>query len=278
MLLKQRSWRAAAIVISAMVVGIGHSAVALGASNSKPIGDWSEEELGRYVDQRIEQRLQKGQLIEDKLDARIEQGILAFIAKQQARDDVKPIQPDDHVLGNRSARITLIEYSDYVCPYCQRFHATAHRIVEHYQGKVNWVYRHFPLSIHNPGAQEAAAGAECAAELGGNAVFWAFSDRIFARAHSAGGELSAGELVSLATEVGLERKPFKHCLDSGKTLAAVRADVAEGTRVGVTGTPGNFVRDNATGTVIPMMGAQPYEQITHVIDQLLARSPPVGNQ
>lgn len=283
---KQHAWQAASLVISGMVVGAGLSAAALGESSSRPIGGWSEEEFVHYVDQRIEQRLRKAGLTEEQLDARINQGILAFIAKQQAQRQhsqadqawqaVKPIQPDDHVLGDRSARITLIEYSDYECPYCRQLYATAHRVVRHYEGKVNWVYRHFPLSIHNPGAETAAVGAECAAELGGNAAFWAYGDRIFQRARSAGG-FPIGELVPLAAAIGLDQARFKSCLDSGRTLAAVRADVAEGRQAGVTGTPANFVQDNATGAVIPMMGARPYEQFARVIDQLLARSPEAGS-
>lgn len=270
-----------------MVVGAGLSGTALGESSSRPISGWSKEELSHYVDQRIEQRLREAGLTEDQLDARINRGILAFIAKQQAQRQhsqtdqtglkVKPIQPDDHVLGDRSARITLIEYSDYECPYCRQLHATAHRIIEHYQGKVNWVYRHFPLSIHNPDAERAAVGAECAAELGGNAAFWAYGDRIFQRAHSTNGGFPTDELVPLAAEIGLDQARFKGCLDSGKPLAAVRADVTEGGLAGVTGTPANFVQDNATGTVIPMMGARPYEQFARVIDQLLARSPEAGS-
>ncbi|HET8700506.1 MAG TPA: thioredoxin domain-containing protein [Nitrococcus sp.] len=265
-------WQAASLLISGMIIGAGLSAVALGEPHSRLISGWSEDELAHYVDQRIEQRLRRAQLTEDQLDDRIDQGILAFIAKQQAQQTVEPIQPDDHVLGDRSARITLIEYADYECPYCRQFHATAHRIVEHYQGKVNWVYRHFPLSIHKPAAETAAVGAECVAKLGGNATFWAYGDRLFQDARFTGGSVSVSELVSLAAEIGLSRTRFKHCLDSGKTLAAVHADITGGERAGVTGTPANFVRDNATGAVIPMMGARPYGQFKQVIDQLLARS------
>lgn len=275
---KERSWRAASLVISGVVVGAGLSAIALGESNSRPIGEWTEQEFNRHVDQRIEQRLRKAGLSEDQLDARIDQGILAFIAKQRAWQGVKSIQPDDHVLGERSARITLIEYSDYSCPYCRRFHATAHRIVEDYQGQVNWVYRHFPLSIHKPDAERAAVGAECAAELSGNTAFWTYGDRLFQRARAAGGDFSTGELVSLAAAVGLDRSRFKSCLDSGRTRAAVRADVSAGEQAGITGTPANFVQDNVTGAVIPMMGARPYEQFARVIDQLLARAAQAGSR
>ncbi len=267
-----RLWQVASLIIGSMVVGAGLSVMAQGESSSAPIGKWSEGKLDDYLDQRIEQRLQEAGLRGDQLDARIDQGILAFIARQQARQKVEPLQLDDHVLGDRSARITLIEYSDYACPYCKRFHATVHRVVEHYQGKVNWVYRHFPLSIHNPGAEMAAAGAECAAELGGNAAFWTFSDRIFQRALPADRAISTSGLISLAAKLGLARGQFKHCLDSGRTRAAVRADVVAGEQAGITGTPASFVYDNSSGTTVPLVGARPYEQFTRIIDQLLARS------
>lgn len=280
---KQRAWQTVSLVIGGMIAGAGLSAIALGEPASTPIGDWSEQKLVHYIDQRIEQRLQQAGLTGDRLDARIEQGILAFIAKQQARQeqssadharrDIKAIQPDDHVLGDRSARITLIEYSDYECPYCKRFQATAHRIVKHYQGKVSWVYRHFPLSFHNPSAEQEAAAAECAAELGGNAAFWEYGDRIFQRTRSNGHGFPASQLVPLAAEIGLNRTRFRGCLDSDRPLAAVRADLTEGGKAGISGTPANFVYDNATGTVIPMMGARPYEQFVQVIDQLLAQAP-----
>lgn len=280
---KQCSRQATLLVISGMIGGAGLSAVAVGEPSSKPIGDWSEEELVHYIDQRIEQRLRRARLTEDQLDARIDQGIRAFIARQgpqadSAEQGIKPIQPDDHVLGDRSARITLIEYSDYACPYCEQIYATMHQIIEHYQGQVNWVYRHFPLGIHNPGAEIVAVGAECAAELGGNTAFWAYGDRIFQRAHSYAGGFPIDELVPLAAGLGLDRARFKACLDSDRTLAAVRADVAEGEQIGITGTPANFVQDNVTGAVIPMMGARPYEQFTRVIDQLLARSPEASSR
>ena len=270
---KARAVQVVSLVISGVVVGAGISMIALGESNSRPIAGWSEQEFVRRVDQRIEQRLSQAGLTEDQLDARIDQGILAFIAKRQARQNVKSIQSDDHVLGERTARITLIEYSDYSCRYCRRFHATAHRIVEDYRGRVNWVFRHFPLTIHNPDAQRAAVAAECAAEVSGNRAFWAYGDRVFRHASETGGDFSTQALVSMAVEVGVEGVQFKSCLDSARTLPAVRADVSAGEQAGITGTPANFVQDNVTGAVVSMMGARPYEQIARVIDQLLAQAP-----
>ncbi len=79
-----------------------------------------------------------------------------------------------------------MEYSDFECRYCKRFHPTAKAVVQAYAGKVNWVYCHFPLGFHNPGAQKQAAASECANELGGNYAFQKYTDAIYARTRSNG--------------------------------------------------------------------------------------------
>jgi protein-disulfide isomerase len=83
----------------------------------------------------------------------------------------------DHILGNPNAPISLIEYSDYECPFCKRFHETAQEIMKAYDGKINWVYRHFPLPFHNPGAEKEAEASECVNELGRNDAFSLVSGR-----------------------------------------------------------------------------------------------------
>jgi protein-disulfide isomerase len=93
---------------------------------------------------------------------------------------VDPISEKDHVRGDRDAQIVLIEYSDFQCPFCSRFHPTAQQVVEEFNGQVMWVYRHFPLDSIHPVARKAAEASECVAELGGNDAFWNFVDTIFA--------------------------------------------------------------------------------------------------
>ena len=78
---------------------------------------------------------------------------------------IQGLLDDDPVKGNPDATVTIVEFSDFQCPFCKRFHPTARKIVETYQGKVNWVYRHFPLNFHNPGAQKEAEASECANAL-----------------------------------------------------------------------------------------------------------------
>ena len=145
----------------------------------------------------------------------------------------------------------------------------AKKLVEAYGGKVNWVYRHFPLSFHNPGAQKEAEASECAAELGGNDAFWKYADLIYQRTRSNGKGFPLTGLVPLAKEIGLDGKKFKACLDSGKMAARVSEDSTEGIQIGITGTPGNVLLNNETGAVALKPGALPLEAMKGDIDHLL---------
>jgi protein-disulfide isomerase len=99
----------------------------------------------------------------------------------QAAKEVAPIDFDtDHVYGDTNAAIAIIEYSDFECPFCHAVHPTYKQIMEQYDGKVMWVYRHFPLSFH-AGAMPLAIGSECANQLGGNDAFWAYTDAIMSQ-------------------------------------------------------------------------------------------------
>jgi protein-disulfide isomerase len=140
-------------------------------------------------------------------------------------------------------------------------------VVETYGGRVNWVYRHFPLNIHNPGAQKQAEASECANELGGNEAFWKYADAIYARTKSNGNGFPINKLVPLAKEIGLDETEFQNCLKSGRYTERVQEDLAEGSRVGITGTPGNILLNNETGEVKFLKGAVP----TNVLQENFSR-------
>lgn len=181
---------------------------------------------------------------------------------------VEPIKTEDHVRGDRNARILLFEYSDLECPFCKRFHPTAKQIVDEYKGQVAWVYRHFPLDqIHSKADKEAEA-IECANELGGKQGFWQLTDKIFEVTPSNNG-LVLDDLPKLASQVGLDQNKLKSCLDNGKYAAHVEADYQGGIKAGITGTPGNILLDTKTNKTKLIPGALPFEQFKTAIDEML---------
>lgn len=226
----------------------------------------------------IEERLgQTGPASEEAFNARVEQGIVAFIEKQQRAQaelpsqlakNVPPPAADDHVYGSPDAPVTLIEYSDFECPFCKRFHATAKQLVDSSNGQVNWIYRHFPLASHNPGAQKQAEASECAAELGGNEAFWTYTDAIYERTRSGGKGFPISDLTPLAVELGLDKAKFQACLDSDRFAQKVRQQMAAGERAGVSGTPGNILYHRPSGEVIALHGAQPLERFQQAVEAL----------
>jgi len=136
---------------------------------------------------------------------------------------------------------------------------------------VNWVYRHFPLNFHNPGAQKQAEASECAGELGGNDAFWQYTDLIYERTRSNGKGFPIDKLAPLAVEIGLDQEAFKQCLNSEKYKRKVLQQMANGQAGGVTGTPGNFIRHNATGATIAVHGAQRLRALKQALESLKQR-------
>ena len=180
---------------------------------------------------------------------------------------VAAVGDEDHIKGDPDAPITIIEYSDFECPFCKRVHPTLERVVQEYNGDVRWVYRHFPLAqLHSKAAKQAEA-TECATELGGNEGFWALTDKIFEVTPSNDG-LDMDSLPALAAEVGLSKAAFTKCLDSGKYADKIAEAVQEAQAAGGQGTPYSIIMDK-DGNTTPLSGALPYENWVQVIDELL---------
>ena len=278
---RHTSWvRAAAALFGAAVLALSLPVFAQQAPESS--GSAESDVLAEQIRQEVMRELIEG----GKLDAAIDAGIKRYIgeqrnaqakarARQQARaagaaKNVRRVSAErDHIFGNPDASVSLIEYSDFECPFCKRFHLTPKKLVEAYDGKVNWVYRHFPLAFHNPGAQKQAEASECAASLGGNDAFWAYTDLIYERTRSNGKGFPIAGLVPLAQEIGLDAVGFSECLKEGRFAERVKEDYDEGTRVGISGTPGNILLHNETGKVIPKSGAAPFDTLKDLIDELL---------
>ncbi|GEM_PF-1430392 len=180
-------------------------------------------------------------------DKRVEQGIQAFIQKQQGQqaqgqrtaEKVDNAIATGPTLGSASAPITLVEFSDFQCPYCGRFFSqTFPQLKSNYfdTGKVQLFFRDFPLSFHE-NARPAAIAAKCILEQSNDKMYFAFHDKIFTNQPA----LSLDNLPKWAAEVGANAAKFKACFDGKKTDAAVTADFDAGQTAGVTGTPGFFL-------------------------------------
>lgn len=187
---------------------------------------------------------------------------------------VEPLTDKDHVQGNRDAEIVVIEYSDYECPFCGRFHPTMEQIMSEYgaSGKVAWAYRHFPLDQIHPDARPASEASECVAELGGNDAFWNYTKKLFEGQPTS---LTAENLKSNAEAVGVNGDEFTACVESGRHAATVEAQYQSGLTLAQAdpqfGTPYSVVLTK-DGQQVVIPGAQPYNVVKNVIDTLLAEA------
>jgi protein-disulfide isomerase len=180
-------------------------------------------------------------------------------------DEMPEITAEDHLRGNSDAQVILVEYSDFECPFCNKFHPTMTKVMEEYGDKVAWVYRHYPLSFH-PQAHISAQAAECVAKYGDNDKFWTFADSLYAAAAIDGGEaLTEDKLVAAASKVGVN---IQSCLTSEETADAVDADQVGGAAAGISGTPGTIVVTK-DGPQEIISGALPYAQVKSIIDKYI---------
>ena len=162
------------------------------------------------------------------------------------------------VKGSAKAPVTIVEFSDFHCPFCRRVLPTLAQLESQYGDKIKLVFRDFPIDNLHPGASQAHEAARCANEQG---KFWAYHDKLFASPPKSSPEIFKG----LAKEVGLDMPGFENCFDSGKYQAAIKKDIEEGNRLGVTGTPAFFIN----GRIVS--GAQPLEAFARIIDDELSR-------
>jgi protein-disulfide isomerase len=190
-------------------------------------------------------------------------------AQSVSAEDVKPISANDHILGNPSASVIVVEFSDLECPFCKTFHQTMKQIVDVYgkDGQVAWVYRHFPLDAIHSKARKEAEASECAAEQGGNTAFWNYVDGVFAITPSNNG-LDLNQLPVIAKNIGLDASEFQTCLDSGKYSDLISENLSDAITSGGTGTPYSIII-TPKGGVFPFSGALPFEQVKSLIEQAL---------
>jgi protein-disulfide isomerase len=175
------------------------------------------------------------------------------------------------IKGEKDAKVTLIEFTDYQCPFCSRhFRETMPQIVTDYvkTGKVKYVLKEFPLESIHPLAFKAAEAASCAGEQG---KYWEMHDRLFTNQNA----LAAQQLPGHADAVGLDAAKFKSCLEGGQYAAKIRKDLADAQKAGATGTPTFLLgitdpMATEVKTVRKLVGAQPYAAFKDAIDSLLS--------
>lgn len=177
---------------------------------------------------------------------------------------------DDPFWGPEDAPVTIIEFSEFLCPYCQRFALqTLPQIKQAYEGKVRYVYRDF--IVHGEPATKISEAAECADDQD---KFWEYHDKLWEEYQTVGQQAGAGigalatTLKGYASDLGLDTATFDDCLDTGKNTAEVQKDSQDARSYGVSGTPGFFINGQ------PVSGAQPFAVFQQVIDAALEEGEP----
>jgi protein-disulfide isomerase len=211
-----------------------------------------------------------------KQEAKQQQKEIAFEEEQKAKmaKNLKKIDPkEDHIYGKKDAVVTIYVFSDFECPFCQRFHETPKKLVNEMPDKVNLVFRHFPLGFHEPMASKEATAALCAFELGGNDKFWSYADTIMFKTQLDGKGIATKNdedpLLEIAKALNLNADKFNECRASEKVAQRIKDNIADGSNAGINGTPGVILRNNKTNKVSIMAGAVPVEMIRQAAAKLL---------
>lgn len=216
--------------------------------------------LDKAVDRAIERYISRQQDAQRKREAENAAGL----------EKMRRITSADHIRGDSNAPVKIVEYSDLECPFCKRFHATMQQVVNEYgkNGRVAWVYRHFPLDALHSKARTEAAAAECAGELGGRNAFWTYVDRFYAVTPSNNQTDVQTVLPQIAREIGLDESKFNSCLTSGKYAKHIQEDLDNANATGGNGTPWSIVVAK-NGKKYPLSGAVPYEAVKQLIELAL---------
>ena len=236
-------------------------------AEQKAFYEQNKARMGEMTEADALKRIEAG-LRQQRTGERRAEFIGGLRAKADVRGVVEPPRMkvtvgDDPARGPADAPVTIVEFSDFQCPYCSRATATLKKLDASYPGKIRVVYRDFPLVQIHPNAARAAEAAACADEQG---KFWPMHDAMFEHQD----KLGEADLKASAAALGLDATAFNRCLDSGRHTARWKVDAAEAERYGVTSTPAFFINGRL------VVGAQPYEAFARVVDEELARASPAG--
>ena len=188
-----------------------------------------------------------------------------YSAPDSGNTNIEVNAGESPMLGDVNAEVTIIEFSDFECPYCGRFYSETMSLIEKNYiktGKVKLYFMDFPLTDIHSNAQKAAEAARCVREQKGDEGFWKMHDKLFENQQS----LSIENFKKWARELGVAASKFDECLDSGKYELAVQEDSTYGQSLGVQGTPAFFIDGKL------LSGAQPYSVFEQIIDAALSGS------
>lgn len=182
----------------------------------------------------------------------------------------RPVDETDYIRGNPNAPILLIEYSDYDCPFCKQYHQTLNTIMDEYgvSGRVAWVYRQFPIAQLHPNSPKISASALCVGKLGGTDAFWNFTDTVFEE-RDLQEPTNVTQIPQYVTDAGVDLSAYNSCMDNGDTTGEVEASIRDAFNIGARGTPYTVLVIGNQQAVIN--GAQPYETVRGIIENLLAQ-------
>jgi protein-disulfide isomerase len=222
--------------------------------NKQRMGDVAFEEIKPRILTHLQQ--QRGSTLAKEYIQGLRAKASIEIHIDAPRVDVRATGPS---LGPNDAPVTIIEFSDYQCPYCSRAEPVIKQILERYPSEVRLVFRHFPLEQMHPQARGAAEAAACANEQG---RFWDFHGKLF----SPGAKFDAESLQQYASDLELDLEAFQTCVEERRFQADIETDIAEGRAAGISGTPGFFVNG------ILVKGARPLDDFVAIIEKELGRS------
>ena len=169
---------------------------------------------------------------------------------------------NQHIYGNEKADITIVEFSDYECPFCARLHPTLKRIVDESGGDIKWEYRHLPLQNH-ANAFDAAVASECIAQELGDEAFWSFSETLFSSIGTHNGAFYAAE----AQNMGIDSESYVSCINNQEIKDIVTEDLRVAQSLGGRGTPFSVIVDS-DGGLKPVSGALPYEHWMNALNSI----------
>lgn len=260
-----------ALASTVFALSLAGPSISIAQATGKPSSTASAPLTDAQLNSVIDQLVKSG-----KFDTAVRAGIERYIADQRAKamkeeesrqaqmadlaNLARKVNPSrDHIFGNPRAEWSIIVYSDLECAFC-KMHGGIPEGAAQKVGldKVNVVFRHFPLPSHGEAARKEAVASECVAKQAGNDGFFKFINTVLQKTRLNGNGLPGGdnELMSIAKDSGAkDEKQFEQCIQDPKSSELVKADYEDGMQAGVTGTPGNIIRNNKTGKSTPAHGA-----------------------